>query len=144
MPKDADFGRDLAEQLTAEFLGKIGTVEFTYDPYLELDNLPETKPFAKISVSGYQHIRESRNHWREECTLYFSLVSPVGPTDNAQWIDDWLNSLDIVLRFARDAIVQGQRMTSVEIDERYDVEMFFNNRRLVTQAAFNFTNVEVN
>lgn len=144
MPRDADFGRDLAAQLTAEFLGRIGAVNFTYNSYLELDKLSDTDPYCIISPGLYEYQREGRHDWREEVQLTLSLVSAVGATDSSQWIDDWLDSWDTLIRYAREIRVLGRhKPTQIRQDERYEPDMFHNNHRLFTQAVFTFANVEV-
>lgn len=144
MPRDADFGRDLAERLSAKFHDFVGDVRFTYDAFLELDRIDADSPYCILSTNLYTHLRESRAHWRETIQLILTLVSPAGATDDSDWIDRWLDDWDLLIRESREIPVYGKhKPISVETDERYDAEMFHNNRRLVTQATFNFGNVEV-
>lgn len=144
MPKDADFGRDLAERLSVQFRDFVREVRFTYDAFLELDKVDADKPFCILSTNQYTHIREARALWRESMQLILTLVSPAGSTDSDEWIDRWLDDWDDLVRQAREIQVFGRhKPISVETDERYDADMFHNNRRLVTQATFNFGNVEV-
>jgi hypothetical protein len=144
MPRDAEFGRDLATQLQAMFGGWINDVEFTYDAFVELDRLDPAKSWCKITTNLYQHVRESRYSWRETVQLMLTLVAPVGVADNPTEIDTWLDSWDTVVRQTRELKVLGRhKPISVDTEERYDAEMFHKHRRMVTQAAINYANVEV-
>ena len=142
MPQDAKIGRDLASQLTASYGGLIKEVEYTYDPYLELPELETNRPFCKVSPQLYDETRESRVHWRETCQLMLTLVSRVGPTDSGEWVDEWLDSWDLIMRESRDMIMLGRyKVVSIDRDDRYDTDVFHHHHRLLTQAAFNFGNV---
>jgi hypothetical protein len=100
MPRDADYGRELAKRLSALYSGRITNVEFTYDAFLELDD--------------------------------------------GVWVDDWLDSWDATIKQLREVKLFDRHVPlSIDIDERYDNNMFHNNRRLVTQAAIHYGNVEV-
>ena len=143
MPKDVDLGKDLANRLDAAYTGKVKKVEFTFDPYLELDKMDSDLSFARVSLNTYSDIREGRNMWRMQSGLVLTLVSAVGPTDGS-WVADWLDSWDMMVKHVREMTVLGQhKPLSVDRDERYDADMFHNNKRLVTQALITFGNIEV-
>lgn len=144
MPRDADYGRELATKLTSLFTGRIDSVEFTYDSYLELDQLAEGKSYCVIAPLVYENTREGRSIWRESIQLSMTMVSVVGANSEPQWIDDWLDSWDSLVRNMRETILFNNRKpVSVDTDERYDAALFHSHRRLVTQASINYGNVEV-
>ena len=144
MPRDADFGRDLAARIMAASSGNVSNVEFTYDAYTDLDRIGETDHYCCISPNLYDHTRETRNHWRETIQLVLTLVSSVGPTNDSQWVDDWLDSWDALVRETREMpLFDKHKPTSVETDARYDTDLFHNSNRLVTQAMINYLNVKV-
>jgi hypothetical protein len=144
MPRDADYGRELAKRLSALYSGRITNVEFTYDAFLELDRLSESEPYCKISPTLYEQLREGRAIWRESIQLTVTLISAVGATDDGVWVDDWLDSWDATIKQLREVKLFDRHVPlSIDIDERYDNNMFHNNRRLVTQAAIHYGNVEV-
>jgi hypothetical protein len=144
MPRDADLGRELASELTALYAGKVTNVLFTYDSYMELDRMNENEPYCIVSTNLYEQIRETRHHWRETTQLVITLVSAIGPTNNAQWIDDWLDSWDMTVRNLRELSLFGKhKPVSIDIETRYDTDLFHNSNRLVTQAMLNYLNVEV-
>ena len=144
MPKDAELGRDLAQRVSSEFLGRIDEVNFTYDPYIELDELDLGKSYCVISPNFYEQVRETRAHWRERIQLVLTLVSVAGAIDTENWVDDWLDSWDTLIRLVREEPVLGKhKPLNLEMEERYNSEMFHNNRRLLTQAVISYGNVEV-
>ncbi len=144
MPNDSKLGRDLAERLTQKYTGRVGGVTFTYDPYVELDQLDTANPVCYISPLNYEDIREARAMWREQMQLVLSLISKVGPTDDEIWVDEWLDSWDLMIKEAREIYVLGRhKPLSVDRGERYDADVFHNHQRLFTQATFTFGNVEV-
>ena len=144
MPRDADFGREIASKLSDIYLGKINSVEFTYDAFVELDQLEENKPYCIVSTNAFDQIRETRAHWRETIQLVLTLVSAVGPTDGSDWVDNWLDSWDMTIRQVRELPLFGKhKPMSIDMEARYDVDIFHNSRRLVTQAMLNYQNVEV-
>lgn len=144
MPLDATIGRALADELTKRYLAKIGAVSFTYDAYLEADDMPSPDPFCKIAPQTYVDVRESRANWRIDCELVLTLISPVGSVSAESWIDDWLDSWDKMIREVRTITVSGKyRVLSVDREERYDPDVFHNHQRLLTQATILFRNIEV-
>jgi hypothetical protein len=144
MPRDAEFGRELAAWMTEQYSGLIKEVEFTYDPFLELDQLDPARPYCKIAPMNYDSQRESRINYMERITLELALVSAVAPTGNPAWVDQWLDSWDMVLRQIRNhKLFKRHPPISVETDQRYDFSMFHNNHRLLTQASLNYHNVEI-
>jgi len=144
MPADADYGRDLAEQLTALDLGSISEVVFTYDPYVDFEQLETSEPYCCISPNLYEHIRESRVIWRETIQLVVTLISVAGTTSDSDWVDGWLDDWDAAVREMRELKVLGKhKPVSVDADARYDTDLFHNHNRLVTQAMLNYQNVKV-
>jgi hypothetical protein len=143
MPRDEELGKDLAKRLSAKYTGYIDEVVWTYDSFLELDQLDSGKSYCKISPNNYLNFREGRGVWREDITLMLTLVSKVGPT-NGSWVGAWLDSWDKVVRGLRDEkLFDRHKPTTVEVDERYDPNMYHNNHRLLVQASLFYLNVEV-
>lgn len=144
MPRDEDFGKDLASRLTAQYVGLIHEVKWTYDSYLELDRLAEDKPYCIVSPNNYTNWREGRYDWMERISLMLTLISAVGPTDGDYWVGKWLGSWDQVIRTCREErLFDKHPPMSVDQDERYDTNMFHNHRRLLTQATLHYHNVEI-
>ncbi|MGB5334396.1 MAG: hypothetical protein WBN07_02165 [Woeseiaceae bacterium] len=144
MPRDEDFGTELASRLTAKYVGLIHEVEWTYDAYLELDQLAPDRPYCKVSPGNYTVWREGRHDWREQIALQLTLVSAVGATDDEYWIGQWLGSWDQLIRETReDPLFDRHKPMSIDQDERYDTNLFHNHRRLLTQATLHYHNVEI-
>jgi len=130
--------------ISAEFNGRIDSIEFTYDAYLELDQLVAGQSYCRVSPNSYSQVRESRTDWRDEATLVLSLVSVAGPTDKSSWIDDWLDGWDQMQRTMRDFELfsdRNRKISSIDADERYDTTLFHTNKRLFTQASIQFSNL---
>jgi len=144
MPRDAEFGRAVAQWLTSEYSGLIKEVVFTYDSYIEMDQMDPSRPYCLVSPNSYNFQRESRHDWREMISLELWLLSAVGPTDNPAWVDQWLDSWDMILRHVRGyKVFKRHPPISVDTESRYDLSLFHNNKRLLTQASLNYHNVEI-
>lgn len=144
MPRDADFGRELVRVLEDKYTGLVKTIQFTYDAFVELDRFPSESAYCFVSPNNYTHVREGRSVFRETISLELSLVSAAGPTDNPSWIDNWLDSWDMLIRNIRSEPLFGKHLPmSVDIDQRYDSDLFHNSKRLLTQATLHYQNVEV-
>lgn len=144
MPNDVKLGRALAAYIATKYVGKIHEVRFTYDSFIEIERMNVGSCYCIITPNNYSTERESRTSWRERCSLELSLLSHAGPTDDEQWIDDWLTSWDLLLEEVKTARLFGRTLpSSVDQDERYDADLFHNNRRLLCQATLHYLNVGV-
>lgn len=140
MPKDVDLGRALASAINEQFTGKIADVEFTYDTYISLADLPD-KPYCWLSTNNSSMIRESRGAWRRTCELKITTISRRGPTDASTWIDEILQSFDMMIDFIAESLVNGHKPVEIESQERYSAEMFESNNRLMNESIITYLNI---
>lgn len=142
MPADARIGRELAEILTNAYLGKIREVRFTYDPEIQLDDLPDD-PYVFIAPQALRVIREGRTAKRKAAQLRLICVSKQGAADDPYFIDAQLDSFDMLVDTVFDTKV-GDPVTAplaIEYEDRYDLEKFETHRRLVTAISITYGNV---
>ena len=144
MPQDAVFGRDLAQQLTNEYLGLIGEVIWTYDAEIDVEDLPSERPFCVVSPLTYERKRLTRAHWQSSIQIVVSLVSHVGSTSEQEWVDSWLDSWDTLVDLVREMkVLKRHKPLDIDQEDRYDAGVFHNHQRLFTQASLHYGNVEV-
>ena len=140
MPKDADLARALADAISNQYTGKISDVPFKYDGYVDLTEMPE-KAVAWIQLDNTPWTRESRNLWRRSTNLKVTSISRQGSTDDPQWIDDMLESFDMLMEFIGTDAVLGYKPTQIEQEERYNDEFFNTQKRLLQQAMVTYENI---
>ena len=140
MPKDVVLARAIATQLTAQYLGKIKNINFDYNAYVDLDGLPN-EPTVFVTLDNSPWIRLSRGNVRRDAMIRVTMISEIGPTDSAQWVDDQLNSFDMLVDYLLETPVNGQLPVDTESDDRYDVDRFHSNHRLVMDILFNYRNL---
>lgn len=134
MPKDADIGRALATAISAAAIGRIRGARFSYDPFLEADDLPEGKQLF-IKPERLTRTRLVRSAWQKSCTLTVMLfvdqkTAEAGENEE-KFIDRWLDDFDAVIELVSNTAIFDNLPVEVIQDERYDIEKFNGGKRLV-------------
>ncbi len=142
MPKDADYGRELARLLCEEFLQHITHVNFTYDAYLEMDKLEPNESYCVISPNSFNRSRLTRGDWETSITLSLTMVSSTGSTASESEIDNWLDSWDLLNAEVQSvALFDRHKISVIDSNDRYDVNHFHSDRRLVTQVVLGINSI---
>lgn len=140
MPKDASLGRALAEKVAEFYLGKIKSVQFTYDAYIEFDNLP-AEPVVFITLDNSPWVRESRSTFRRDTALRVTMVTEANPTIDQVWVDQHLDSFDQLISVISSTPVNGLVPVDIESEDRYDIDRLQSNHRLVMDVLLNYRNI---
>jgi hypothetical protein len=140
MPKDAALGKALAETLNGSYLGKIKSVQFTYDAYIEFDNLP-AEPVVFITLDNSPWVRESRSTFRRDTALRVTMVTEANPTLDQAWVDQYLDSFDQLVGFVSTTPVNGLVPVDIESEDRYDIDRLQSHHRLVMDVLLNYRNI---
>lgn len=142
MPRDVELAREIAHSLRDVYKHKINRVEFTYNAYIEFDRIEPNDSICILSPQSYTRVRETRSDFRHETEIVLTLVSPVAAHSRQKDIDDWLDSWDGMLDFLENLKINNRKViTGIDVDQRYDANLFHSYNRLVTQAVLQSTNL---
>ena len=144
MPKDVEIGEALAAALTSADTGIIGSVDFTYDPYIDHDRLPKI-PVVTISPDSAPFVREARRGgvtYRRDARLLIMMIARGGATDDSYTINELLDAFDALLENVITTEVLTRKVPlSVDYEERYDPEAFQAQRRVFARAFATYANL---
>ena len=142
MPKDVDLACDLAEKINSLYTGLIRSIQFTYDSYVDLDELPD-EPLSMLTLQNMVRTRVTRGRFQIDATLQFTSISKVGPTDDPAWLDNELDSFDLACEKIGETAAGEQNCLPLIIasTDRYDSSKFHTYRRLVQSVLLEYRNL---
>ena len=137
MLEDIKIGRELAAWLNTKAIGNLRGVEFTYDPWIDFEDMPEWATVF-ISPGTFEREVQSRKAFRHDCVLYMVMITEQAINLDADWMDAWLSSWDELLDTIEDAEPLGNPVVAISQEDRYDSEVLHKQNRLILTASIGF------